>query len=112
MIFEHAIRYKWTDSNPITSVRQSGKREGTPDILEVEELVALLNALQLRERVAVFLDFGIGARRGELQGLKWGDFDFEEAVLRLQRSIVLQHVGKLKTEASEKPDPAFTLVDW
>lgn len=105
VIFEHAIRFEWTDTNPITSVRQSGKREGTPDILEVEELVALLNALELRERVAVFLDFGIGARRGELQGLKWSDFDFEKAVLRLQRSIVLQHVGKLKTEASEKPIP-------
>jgi integrase len=105
VIYEHAIRYEWMDKNPISSVRQSGKREHIPDILEVEELAALLNALDLRERTAVFLDFGTGARRGELQGFKWADLDFTKGVLIPKRSIVKQHVGKLKTEASEKPMP-------
>jgi integrase len=105
VIYEHAIRYEWMDKNPISSVRQSGKREHIPDILEVEELAALLNALDLRERTAVFLDFGTGDRRGELQGFKWADLDFTKGVLIPKRSIVKQHVGKLKTEASEKPMP-------
>jgi integrase len=105
VIYEHAIRYEWMDKNPISSVRQSGKREHVPDILEVEELAALLNALELRERTAVFLDFGTGARRGELQGFKWEDVDFAKGVISPKRSIVKQHVGKLKTEASEKPMP-------
>ncbi len=105
LIYEHAIRQEWVDKNPISSVRQSGKREHAPDILEVEELAALLNALDLRERTAVFLDFGTGARRGELQGFKWADVDFTKGVLNPKRSIVKQHVGKLKTEASEKPMP-------
>jgi integrase len=105
VIYEHAIRYEWMDRNPISSVRQSGKREHVPDILEVEELAGLLNALDLRERTAVFLDFGTGARRGELQGFKWGDVDFIQGVISPKRSIVKQHVGKLKNEASEKPMP-------
>jgi integrase len=105
VIYEHAIRNEWMDKNPISSVRQSGKREHVPDVLEVEELAVLLNALDLRERTAVFLDFGTGARRGELQGFKWEDVNFTKGVISPKRSIVKQHVGKLKTEASDKPMP-------
>jgi integrase len=105
VIFQHAIRYEWIERNPISAVRQSGKRETTPDILDVEELVLLLDELPVRERIAVFLDFATGARRGELQGVKWEDINFELAVLQIKRSIVKQHIGKPKTEASEKPTP-------
>src|SRR5438105_13933256 len=82
-----------------------GRREKTPDILTLEELALLLNWLNLRERVAVFLDFGTGMRRGELQGCKWQHFDFDRAELRLQRSNVNQRNGRVKTEASSKPIP-------
>lgn len=110
LVYQHAIRYEWAERNPISDVRQSGKREHVPDILEVDELAVLLNALELRERVAVFVDFGTGARRGELQGFKWGDIDFAKAILYPKRSIVKQHVGKLKTEASDKPMPLSPLL--
>jgi integrase len=110
VIYQHAIRYEWVERNPISLVRQGGKREHVPDILEVDELAALLNALELRERIAVFVDFGTGARRGELQGFKWGDIDFAKAILYPKRSIVKQHVGKLKTEASDKPMPLSPLL--
>jgi hypothetical protein len=47
-VFNHAIRWEFTDRNPIASagkgsgVRVSAKRERTPDILEVEEMHLLL----------------------------------------------------------------------
>jgi len=104
-LFNHAIRYKWLDHNPISMVRQSGKREHQPAVLEVSELVALLQRLELRERILVFLDFGLGARRGELMGLRWNDIDFKGEKIFISRSIVNQHVGKVKTEASEKALP-------
>jgi integrase len=110
VIYQHAIRYEWVELNPISLVRQGSKREHVPDILEVDELAALLNALELRERIAVFIDFGTGALRGELQGFKWGDIDFTKAILYPKRSIVKQHVGKLKTEASEKAMPLSPLL--
>jgi len=53
----------------------------------------------------VLLDFGTGLRRGELSGLKWEDISFEEKVLTPVRSIVAQHVGTVKTEASGKTIP-------
>jgi len=72
----------------------------------VEDLSKLIfEVLGLRERVMVFLDFGTGLRRGELSGLKWEDVDFERGQLQPKRSIVRQHIGPTKTEASRKPIP-------
>lgn len=34
-LYSHAIRWEWTTSNPITSVRQSAKRQKIPEILTV-----------------------------------------------------------------------------
>jgi integrase len=50
----------------------------------------------------VFLDMPSGLRRGELAGLKWEDFDFKNLHASLTRSLVDQHVGPVKTEASRK----------
>jgi hypothetical protein len=41
-LFSHAMRYEWSDRNPIKLVRQSTKRERIPDVLELHELQALL----------------------------------------------------------------------
>jgi len=54
-IFNHAIRHEWIDRNPISLVRQSGKREHVPDVLNVSDLSALLAELKDPCRTAVFL---------------------------------------------------------
>ena len=122
-VFNHAIRWEFTDRNPITGpvkgsgVRVSGKRERIPDILEVKEMQSLLAALGLRERAMVFLDMPAGLRRGELAGLKWEDFDFGKLHVSVTRSLVDQHSGPVKTEASRRLMPideyvARDLVAW
>lgn len=68
-IFSHAIRYEFADRNPITSVRQSGKRERVPVVLEIPELHRLFDELELRERAMIVCDALTGMRRGELMGL-------------------------------------------
>lgn len=115
-IFNHAIRWEFTDRNPITGptkrsgVRVSAKRERTPDILEIQEVQSLLAALGIRERAMVFLDMPSGLRRGELAGLKWEDFDFKKLHVSVTRSLVDQHVGPVKTEASRKLMPIDEFV--
>jgi site-specific recombinase XerD len=52
-IFSHAIRYEFADRNPITAVRQSGKRENNPVVLEIAELHRLFDELELRERAMI-----------------------------------------------------------
>jgi len=116
-LFHHAMRYEWLDANPIKLVRQSAKRERTPDVLELEELRLLLTKLELRERTLVLLDAATGLRVSELLALRWEDVDFKTLELRVTRSIWHQVVGDCKTEASAKPVPldsymAEDLLRW
>lgn len=110
-VFNHSIRWEFTDRNPITGpvrgsgVRVSSKRERTPDVLDVNEMQRLLGALGIRERAMVFLDMALGLRRGELAGLKWEDVNFEDLYVNVTRSVVEQQVGNTKTEVSKKPVP-------
>ena len=51
--------------NPIKLVRQSAKRERTPDILELAELQLLFTNLSVRERTVALLDAATGLRVSE-----------------------------------------------
>jgi integrase len=111
------MRYQWVERNPIKLVRQSAKRERTPDILELAELQLLLSKLAVRERTLALLDAATGLRVSELLALRWSDVDFENLELRVTRSIWHQVVGNCKTEASAKPVPmdsymAEDLLSW
>jgi integrase len=105
LLYEHAIRHEQIDRNPISKVRQGGKRLTTPTRLDVKQLRRLLEGLLGRERLMVLLDFGTGLRRGELSGLKWEDINFDEKEITPKRSVVNQNVGDVKTEASKKSIP-------
>ena len=122
-LYNHAIRWQFTDKNPISGpvkgsgVRVSAKRMSIPDILTVEEIQKMISAVLLRERVLIFLDMVTGLRRGELAGLKWTDIDFLNLQIDVNRSVVEQHVGRCKTEISQKPVPideyiARDLLEW
>lgn len=117
IIFTHACRQEWLKINPISLVRQSAKRKRTPDILEADELRRLLSELQNPAYAMVFLTATTGLRISEALGLKWSDMDFNDRVINLGRAIVHQHIGELKTEASQKPIPmdgalAGALSEW
>jgi len=119
VIFNHAIRWGIFPGNPISGparkagVRQSSKRQETPDILELDEMQSILAKLSIREKALISSDMITGLRRGELAGLKWADIDFENLIVNVVRSVVDQRTGKCKTEASAKPVPidAYTAKD-
>lgn len=96
---------------------QSAKRERLPVVLDVQEISALLAELQHPHKAIVLVAAATGLRVSELLGLKWQDIDFESLELRLNRGVVHQVVGDLKTEASKKPLPldaemARCLWEW
>jgi integrase len=116
-LFNHAMRYEWTEKNPIRLVRQSAKRLSTPDVLTAEEIGRILAKLTGVYHVMTFLAAVTGLRVSELLALKWADFHFDEAEIHLSRAIWCQHVGPMKTAASQKPVPmdaglAALLLDW
>lgn len=116
-LFNHAMRYEWADKNPIRLVRQSAKRERTPDVLTAEEIKSLLLELKGPYYVMAFLAAVTGLRVSELLALRWEDVDFAAGEIHLTRAVVCQHVGSLKTAASQKPIPmdaglSARLLDW
>jgi hypothetical protein len=90
--------YEWIDRNPIKLVRQSADRQTVSDVL-----TALLSELEGRYYVMTFMTAVMDLRVSELLAIKWEDCHFDSAEIRLNRGIVSQHVGPLKTEASQKP---------
>ncbi len=116
-LFNHAMRYEWTDRNPIRLVRQSAKRLTTPDVLTAEEIGKLLANLTGVYHVMTFLVAVTGLRVSELLALRWEDVHFDAAEIHLSRGIWCQHIGPMKTAASQKPVPmdaslAALLLDW
>jgi integrase len=116
-LYSHAIRWEWAERNPITSVRQSSKRQKIPAVLEAEEIMAILQELPDPLHTMIELDAFTGLRRGELIGLQWADVDFDNLVLHIRRSLVAMVEGQPKTEASRKEVPldaqlAESLFRW
>lgn len=117
IIFQHAMRYGWADFNPIRLVRQSGLPVKEEIVLTPVEIAVLLEELRDPFRMLVLLGAVTGLRRGELFGLKWEDISFEEAEIRIVRSVVDQVEGPPKTLASRRPIPmsselASSLRQW
>lgn len=104
-LYSHAIRWEWTDKNPITQVRQSAKRSKIPTVLSVEEIQRLFSWIKEPCRTAVILDAVSGLRVGELLGLKWEDVKFDQLELNVTRSVSRQVITPCKTEVSRKPIP-------
>jgi integrase len=110
-LFSHAIRWEFASANPITGpskgsgVRQSSKRERTPDVFTAAETRSILTELEEPHRTLVMLAASTGFRSSEIRGLKWGDVDFEACTIKLQRSVVGKHVGEMKTASSKRLVP-------
>jgi len=115
ILFTHAQRYEFAPQghNPITLVRQSGKRARAPDILTASEVHALWNESATRERAIIALQFGNGLRISEAMGLKWCDIDFDDGTASVTRSVVKGREGNTKTEVSRKLVPlhSFQMQD-
>jgi integrase len=116
-LFRHAMRHEWTEKNPIRLVRQSSKRERTPDVLTAQEIRSLLAELEGPYYVMTFLAAVSGLRASEIFALRWQDCSFATGEITLNRAIVCQHIGPLKTATSQKPIPmgaglSALLLDW
>jgi integrase len=94
-----------TQINPMVLVKIRGARKRSrmkPKSLTVEEFQQFLDQLDGDVRVIALVCVSFGLRISECLGLKWGDVDWLNSQLRVQRGIVRQRVGEVKTEESEQ----------
>lgn len=93
-----------TQRNPMEPVTIKGatKRQKQPRSLTVEEFQTFLAQLEEPVRMIALICVCLGLRISECLALKWSDIDWLNAKLRIQRSIVRQHVGDVKTAYSDK----------
>ena len=105
ILFNQAVRWELLDWNPITLVKQSGKRLKTPRVLKPEEFKALVVHLAEPYRTMVITATGLGLRVCELLPLRWADINFEDLTINVKRSIVAGEINPTKTTASEGTQP-------
>jgi integrase len=105
VLFQCAIRWELIDRNPISLVRQSTARRKIPRVLKPEEFQALVAELKEPYRTMVLVAGCLGLRASEIMGLQWGDIDWNNLSVFIQRSATGRHIYETKTEESSKPVP-------
>lgn len=90
--------------NPIelVVVRGATKRVRKPRSLTVEEFQKLCTELNEPHRTIALVCVCFGLRISECLALRWSDVDWLNGKLRIERSIVEQHVDDVKTAESRK----------
>lgn len=90
LIFSYAKRQKLIAENPMDSIKSPKKEKKPVDAFSKEQAQQFLEALENAEpdfRCMMLLLLTTGLRRGELCGLQWRDFDFEEGTVTVNRNV-------------------------
>jgi integrase len=110
ILFDWAMKWELIEldrMNPISLVRVKGssKRLRQPKILAPDEFRLLLHHLEEPIRTMCIIAACLGLRASELVGLQWGDFDWRDNQVHIQRGFVIGHVDDVKTESSNRSLP-------
>jgi integrase len=110
VIFDHAIRLGLLNNivNPVLASKvPKSQNEQHEDTLSytLDEIVKLLAVLLEPARTAIAAAAFTGARRGEIAGMLWQNFDAQHGVMRITQSVWEGHVTEPKTRKSKAPIP-------
>lgn len=113
-IFANAYAEGIIERDPSVSlIRPKAKKKNERRALTDQETENVLVTMKRHEH-GLFLAvlYYLGLRRGEALGLQWGDFDFDEDLVHIQRDIDFvgstAHDGELKTTAANRYIPIPT----
>lgn len=89
-IFKKGVQWGLINENPCSRAEHPKAEEIDVRVLTEEEIPKLLDALSdalLQYSVITQLALLLGARRGEICGLRWSDIDFEKGTLSIKRTV-------------------------
>jgi integrase len=111
--FRFAIRTdRFNDQNPVREAKvPKGKRPQSVPAYSLEEITAMVNAVNEPARTVLLVAGLSGLRHSEIRGLKWEDFTGDEILVRRSawRSWVSDE-GDTKTEGSSAPVPCVPIL--
>jgi integrase len=117
-ILSYAVKHKYIDFNPLREAERPREQANGNDeeekinILNPEQIKVFLDSVMDQKYRTLFLmAIMTGARQGELLGLKWGDIDWENKQVFIQRTFNKGRFFNPKTKGSRrKIDLAPALV--
>ncbi len=97
MVLNEAIKENIISTNPAERAMAPKVEQKEPKFYPPEQMIKIINALKTEPAMwqamsALFI--GIGARRGEILGLRWSDIDFDNNRIFIRRNITRTHRGK------------------
>lgn len=103
LVFKYAIRMDYIEKSPMSLVVIQKKNEikefeNYYDTDELNTFLAALDSAQPMWRMYFYLIAMTGIRRGEALALEWADIDFENKVIRINKTL-----SKAKTKAVVAP---------
>jgi integrase len=110
--FRTAVGAGLLDFNPVTAAHSIDGREADTHAYSLEEVRNLMSAIDHHTAQAAFMVLTFtGLRSEELKGLRWTDYDRENKVLNIKRTIVQGIlVEDTKTASSKAPVPVTGIV--
>jgi integrase len=111
-IFVHAVATGNCESNPIRDARVLGKTlaHGVTKSYTLEEMENVISALvdNVEAQLVMAFSFFAGMRKGEIQGLQWGDVD--DNFIHVRRAFSRGVVGEPKSKKAVRAIPLIQPV--
>lgn len=102
MILKTAVAWGYLNRNPAEFVKKPRHVKKEVDFLTPIELGQLISATDEKHRALIITACYTGMRRGELLGLKWGDVDFAQGRIFVQRTLQSGRFYEPKTASSRR----------
>jgi integrase len=115
-VFDHAVATGQCENNPIRDAQVLGKTlgNGVTGVYSLEEIENIISALvdHVEAQLVMALSFFAGLRKGEIQGLQWGDIDADYIHVRrnLTKAKGGLHLTTPKTPKSVRSIPIIQPV--
>ncbi len=90
LIFAYAKEQEIITNNPMDRVKSPKKERHPVDAFtkeQAKQFIELLEDTELEFKCMMLILLTTGMRRGELCGLQWGDIDFEQGSVSINRSV-------------------------
>ena len=114
VLFNWAMRWELIpfQINPmnLVHIKGSSKREREPRTLTIEEFRRFIEHVSEPFRTMCIVTACLGLRVSEMLGLKWGDFDWDDLRVKIQRSWVAGVEDEVKTLYSKKWMPVDPIL--